>query len=78
VEHRYKVHWFDSNTIMAGSENFTEVQFADHSGLGLEVPEPRFVAMHAAIAHVLHLSGAGEVFDNLMANSSVQMPCKHQ
>ncbi|KAK7676795.1 hypothetical protein QCA50_020263 [Cerrena zonata] len=32
----------------------------------LSVPDPRFIAIHAAIAGILHMSGAGEFFDELL------------
>lgn len=33
---------------------------------GIKSPNPKFIAIHAAIAHALHLSGAGEVFDRIL------------
>lgn len=32
----------------------------------LSVSDPRFIAMHAAIAGILHTSGAGRFFDELL------------
>ncbi|KAG2753627.1 hypothetical protein P692DRAFT_20903204, partial [Suillus brevipes Sb2] len=32
---------------------------------GIQLPSPTFIALHAAVAHVLHLSGAGEVIDKV-------------
>lgn len=32
----------------------------------LSVPDPRFIAIHAAIAGILHMSGAGRFFDELL------------
>jgi hypothetical protein len=61
--HKYTVHWF--RRVPAGLRNFTEVQFQDHSQTGIQLPSPTFIALHAAVAHVLHLSGAGEVIDKV-------------
>ncbi|TPX24825.1 hypothetical protein DIZ76_010269 [Coccidioides immitis] len=32
----------------------------------IEPPSPRLLAIHHAIAHILHLSGAGEYIDNIL------------
>jgi hypothetical protein len=82
VEHKYKVYWFDSDMDPVRTGSPTEVQFANHSGLGLGVPEPRFIAIHTAIAHVLHLSGAGKVLDNILDEffdpDAMQVPLKRR
>ncbi|KAG2349888.1 hypothetical protein BDR05DRAFT_994860 [Suillus weaverae] len=62
VLHKYTVHWLSPKL---GWKNFTEVQFQDHSQTGIQLPDPRFIALHAAVAHVLHLSGAAEVIDKV-------------
>ncbi|KAG1761175.1 hypothetical protein EDD22DRAFT_847930 [Suillus occidentalis] len=46
-------------------ENFTEVQFQDHSQTGIPLPNPTFIALHSAVAHVLHLSGTAKVIDKV-------------
>ncbi|OBZ67865.1 hypothetical protein A0H81_12270 [Grifola frondosa] len=57
----YTIRWFsDVPTAAAGVR---EVRFTNHSRHGTPLPNPKFIAIHAAIAHVLHLSGAGEVID---------------
>ncbi|KAG2363631.1 hypothetical protein BDR07DRAFT_1403770 [Suillus spraguei] len=61
VLHKYKVHWL--RHVPSGKGNFTEVQFQDHSGTGIPLPNPTFIALHVAVAHVLNLSGAAEVID---------------
>ncbi|KAF8229850.1 hypothetical protein L208DRAFT_1401444 [Tricholoma matsutake] len=38
------------------------VAFADKSGRGIPLPDPRFLALHAAFAKVLHSSGVGKYF----------------
>lgn len=43
----------------------TEVFFQDHSRDGMGLPEPKFIALHAAVAHVLHSSGAEKVLDSI-------------
>ncbi|KIJ91979.1 hypothetical protein K443DRAFT_126075 [Laccaria amethystina LaAM-08-1] len=53
------------------------VTFADHSGdfipgssrkkpRSIPLPNPRYLAIHAAIAGILHMSGAGKFFDELL------------
>lgn len=63
VLHKYTVHWF--RHVPLGLGNFTEVQFQDHSQTGIPLPNPTFIALHSAVAHVLHLSGAAEVIDRV-------------
>ncbi|KAG2078426.1 hypothetical protein BDR04DRAFT_1138076 [Suillus decipiens] len=63
VVHKYKVHWFGYGS--PSKKNVTEVQFQDHSGTGIPLPNPTFIALHAAVAHILHLSGAAKVIDKI-------------
>jgi hypothetical protein len=53
------------------------VTFEDHSGdfisgssrkrlRSIPLPSPHYLAIHAAIAEVLHMSGAGKFFDELL------------
>ncbi|TFK64942.1 hypothetical protein BDN72DRAFT_881228 [Pluteus cervinus] len=42
------------------------VEFKDYSGEGLEIPHPRYFRTHAAIASILHASGAGIFLDGLL------------
>jgi hypothetical protein len=49
---------------------FRVLEFKDHSGefeTGMEVtlPDPLYIRIHAAIAGVLHMSGAGKFLDEL-------------
>jgi hypothetical protein len=43
----------------------TEVFFQDLSQDGTSLPEPKFIALHAAVSHVLHSSGAAKVLDSI-------------
>ncbi|EMD32678.1 hypothetical protein CERSUDRAFT_118445 [Gelatoporia subvermispora B] len=43
----------------------TLVTFSDHSGLGIALPHPRLVGLHAALTRVLHHTGTGEFFDRM-------------
>ncbi|KAG1775601.1 hypothetical protein EV702DRAFT_1199079 [Suillus placidus] len=63
VLHKYTVNWF--RPVPLGLGKFTEVQFQDHSQTGIPLPNPTFIALHSAVAHVLHLSGATEVIDRV-------------
>jgi hypothetical protein len=55
--------WF--RRVPAGLGNFTEVQFQDHSQTGIRHPNPTFIALHAAVAHALHLSDAAGIIDKV-------------
>lgn len=44
------------------------VTFVDHSKLGIALPNPRFLALHAAVCHVMHMSGAADVIDKFFSN----------
>lgn len=63
ASHKYTVHWL--RRVPLGMEAFTEVQFQDHSQNGIPLPNSTFIALHSAVAHVLHLSGAAEVIDKV-------------
>jgi hypothetical protein len=39
----------------------------DREAMGIELPRAEFFRIHAAIAGVLHMSGAGRFFDELLA-----------
>ncbi|EJD42541.1 hypothetical protein AURDEDRAFT_185961 [Auricularia subglabra TFB-10046 SS5] len=41
----------------------TTVRFQDHSGRALGLPDRRLLALHAACARVVHMSGAAEFFE---------------
>ncbi|KAG2356319.1 hypothetical protein BDR07DRAFT_1613161 [Suillus spraguei] len=63
IMHKYTVHWFDHK---AGWDHFTQVRFQDHSQNAIALPDPSLIALHSAVAHVLHLSGAAKVIDNVL------------
>jgi hypothetical protein len=60
-------------------ENTTRVTFEDHGNdfsssanklkrsAPIDLPNPRYIEIHAAIAGILNMSGAGEFFDELLA-----------
>lgn len=47
----------------------------------MPLPHPKFIAIHAAFAHVLHLSGAGKVmdkvYDRFFGKGPSSMPSGH-
>jgi len=45
--------------------NRTLVTLADHSGADVARPHPRLVALHAALARIMHGTGAGEFLDQV-------------
>lgn len=48
-----------------GFENFMDVRFHDCSQSGIHLPNPTLIALHAAVAHVLNLSGAADIIDKV-------------
>jgi phosphatidylserine/phosphatidylglycerophosphate/cardiolipin synthase-like enzyme len=38
------------------------VRFHDHSGTGLALPNPKYLALHAALTKVMHATDAGYMF----------------
>jgi hypothetical protein len=46
----------------------TTVKFRNHAAPGRELPlpNPHFIALYAGISRVLHMSGAAEVFDQII------------
>ncbi|KAG1807100.1 uncharacterized protein BJ212DRAFT_764750 [Suillus subaureus] len=72
VLHKYKVHWL--RHVPLHKEIFTEVQFRDHSRDGIPFPNPTFIALHSAVAHVLYISGAAEVIDKVYDVFSYEGP----
>lgn len=62
IMHKYTVHWFDHK---AGWDHFTQVRFQDHSQNAIALPDPSLIALHSAVAHVRHLSGAAKVIDKV-------------
>lgn len=73
---KYKIHWFRS--IPSNLEDFTEVQFKDHSQTGIPPPNPMFIVLRSAISHILNLSGASEaidkVYDEFLDESPISLP----
>lgn len=41
--------------------------FADDSSNSIPLPKPEYLALHAAIAHILHETGLGEYFETVAA-----------
>lgn len=66
-----------SDVGIAGFSYSTSVHFKDHSGdfsndsdrkrnRPVALPNPRFIQIHSALAGILHMSGAGRFFDELL------------
>ncbi|TDL20893.1 hypothetical protein BD410DRAFT_899184 [Rickenella mellea] len=66
VKNQYEVRWFTEPLAFFVHCGRKVVEFEDHSGEGIASPEPRFLALHAAIAHVLNETGIGKFLDLLM------------
>ncbi|KAG1767098.1 hypothetical protein EDD22DRAFT_326524 [Suillus occidentalis] len=63
ILHKYTVHWFCR--VPAGLGDFTKVQFQNHPQTGIRLPNPTFITLHAAVAHVSHLSDAAGIIDKV-------------
>ncbi|TCD63772.1 hypothetical protein EIP91_004955 [Steccherinum ochraceum] len=55
----------DCNTVSNPSDKVTFVNHALPAERTFKFPNPKLLAIHAAIAHVLHFSGAGDVFSHI-------------
>ena len=56
---------FDRRVMVQPPEGHTHITFADRSGSaadGIALPRKDLLRLHAALAHVLHLSGAAGLF----------------
>ncbi|KAF4613468.1 hypothetical protein D9613_007421 [Agrocybe pediades] len=76
TEHVYELKIFNDVGILKKPAN-NRVSFEDHSNQfpldytdkersPVKLPDPCFIAIHAAIAGILHMSGAGKFFDELL------------
>jgi hypothetical protein len=73
----YDLQIFENQGIIRGPEN-NRISFKDHSNdfssdstrkrrRPVDMPDPHYIAIHAAIAGVLNMSGAGRFFDELLS-----------
>ncbi|KAL6305603.1 hypothetical protein BKA93DRAFT_748875 [Sparassis latifolia] len=47
-------------------DGFREIKFINYAPHDTKLLNPKYIAIHAAVAHVLHLSGAVEILDSAM------------
>ncbi|KAJ7201326.1 hypothetical protein GGX14DRAFT_465090 [Mycena pura] len=52
-------------TRFGNGQALTVVEFRNEEVSGVEPPDPDFIRIHAALAKVLYLCGAGEHFDDV-------------
>ncbi|KDQ15328.1 hypothetical protein BOTBODRAFT_54884 [Botryobasidium botryosum FD-172 SS1] len=72
VPHRYDVKWLsEPHWVIEFRGPKGPIDFTDHSHRGIPLPNPKLIAIHAAIAHVLEFSGAGEYIDNILDASEL-------
>jgi len=76
MEHVYDLKFFKGNSIARKPEN-NRISFKDRSSdfstatthkknHSVPLPNPHYIAIHAAIAGILNMSGAGKFFDELL------------
>ncbi|KAF9560114.1 hypothetical protein CPC08DRAFT_762902 [Agrocybe pediades] len=77
TEHVYDLKTLHPHApLLKKPENY-QVSFKDHSNQfpldnahtkyrSVDLPDPRYIAIHSAIAEILHMSGAGNFFDDLL------------
>ena len=64
----YTVRWFrqpSSYYVVFGREELT---FVNHASEDIDLPDRKFLAIHAAIAQILHATGVGEYLDKVMSH----------
>ncbi|KAF8341900.1 hypothetical protein F5887DRAFT_1217118 [Amanita rubescens] len=71
----YNVKWLSPTQVLSwGTSGLQQVRFTDQSGKDIPLPDARFLAIHAAIAKVLHMSGAAEPLDLVMDKFDFRSP----
>ena len=72
--HTYRINTFLPSEILGEAFPITRTLYLTESQT-IDPPSPRLLAVHNAIAHILHLSAAGEYIDKILRdweNCSVQ------
>ncbi len=62
--HTYQIHTFLPSLLVPGFPITRSLYLTENRNI--DPPLPRFLAVHAAIARILHLSGAGEYIQKLL------------
>jgi hypothetical protein len=62
----YTIKWFSKPPFFFETFGRKEVTFVDHAENHISLPEPKLLAVHAAISHILHVTGAGEYLDTVL------------
>lgn len=77
TQDKYVIKSLDDASGLSLDDINRTIQFQDHSGEfeesnsrkrkapGIDLPSAKFIAIHAAIAEILHMSGAGRFLDEL-------------
>lgn len=66
------------SSLLSTGKNSAVVEFSPEAISGIEPPNPEFLAIHAAFAKVLHLSGAAEFADKVEREAEGVSLCMHQ
>jgi hypothetical protein len=66
VPNEYEIKWLTRPLAFFTAFGSNRVKFENHSEDHIDLPNPRLLAIHAALAKVLHMSGAGECVDLVM------------
>jgi hypothetical protein len=77
----YKVKWFGEALLIFSTFGREVVTFQNQPNQPIiPLPKPEYIALHAAIAHILHETKLGEylstIIDYFMPNSSSVLPGK--
>lgn len=67
----YRINTFLSPLVLNNLLPVTRTLFLTEARV-IEPPSPRLLAIHCAIAHILHLSGAGRYIDNILRDMEEQ------
>lgn len=71
IPHQYTVRVYKHEKFILAPKDGNLVTFIDHRNPGdtQDLPNPKFLALHAAIAGITHVSGAAEVIDQMIQDA---------
>ena len=66
MPNEYQVKWLKEPLVLFSLLGRHTIQFVNRSEDHIDLPNPKHLMIHAAIAKVLHASGVGDVLDLIM------------